>query len=101
MIIGRVHGTVVSTTKSEKLEGLKLLVVMPIDLDTFTEKGQPVVCIDTVGAGEGEVVMCVAGSSARQTAKTENKPADNSIVAIIDHIDWKGKRIFEKFPAEE
>lgn len=101
MVIGRVHGTVVSTTKSDKLEGLKLLVVMPIDLDTFTEKGQPLVCIDTVGAGEGEVVMCVSGSSARQTAKTENRPSDNSIVAIIDHIDWKGKRIFEKFPSEQ
>lgn len=97
MVIGRVRGTVVSTTKSQKLEGLKLLIVVPIDLDTFTEKGQPIVCIDTVGAGEGEVVMCVAGSSARQTAVTENKPADNSIVAIIDHIDLKGKRIFEKF----
>ncbi len=98
MVIGRVHGTVVSTTKSEKLEGLKLLVVMPIDIETFTEKGQPIVCIDTVGAGEGEVVMSVAGSSARQTSKTENRPADSTIVAIIDHIDWKGKRVFEKFP---
>lgn len=100
MIIGRVHGTVVSTTKTERLEGLKLLIVKPIDLDTFTEKGQPVVCIDTVGAGEGEVVMCVSGSSSRQTAKTDGKPSDNAIVAIIDHIDWMGNRIFEKFPSE-
>jgi len=97
MVIGRVHGTVVSTTKSEKLEGLKLLVVMPIEIDTFKEKGQPIVCVDSVGAGEGEVVICVAGSSARQTAITDNKPVDNTIVAILDHVDWKGKRVYEKY----
>lgn len=101
MVIGRVHGTVVSTTKCQKLDGMKLLVVMPIDLDTFTEKGQPIVAVDVVGAGEGEVVMCVSGSSARQTDRTDGRPIDGSIVAIIDHIDWKGKRIFEKFPTKE
>ena len=101
MIIGRVHGTVVSTTKSEKLEGLKLLIVMPIDIEGFVEKGLPLVCIDSIGAGEGEVVMCVAGSSARQTVITDNKPVDNTIVAILDHVDWKGVRVYEKFPTKE
>lgn len=100
MVIGRVRGTVVSTEKSPKLSGLKLFVVIPIDLDSFEEKGMPMVCIDTVGAGEGEVVMCVAGSSARQTERTKDMPCDNGIVAIIDHIDLRGKRIYEKFPKE-
>ena len=60
MQIARVKGSVVSTHKTEKLKGLKLLVVAPIDLATFEEKGQPVVAIDTVGAGMGEVVMPVS-----------------------------------------
>lgn len=97
MQICRVKGTVVSTNKSEKMKGLKLLLVKPIDIETFKEKGSLVVAIDTVDAGEGEIVMTVGGSSSRQTAVTENKPCDQSIIAVIDSIDLEGKRIFEKF----
>jgi ethanolamine utilization protein EutN/carbon dioxide concentrating mechanism protein CcmL len=96
MQIARVIGTVVSTNKSEKLNGLKLLLTRAIDLDSFQEKGAPVVSIDAVGAGEGEVVMLVGGSSSRQTSITENKPADSTIIAIIDYIDMNQKRIFDK-----
>jgi ethanolamine utilization protein EutN/carbon dioxide concentrating mechanism protein CcmL len=101
MVLGRVKGTVVSTTKSEKLSGYKLLVVTPIDIDTFEEKGAPVVSVDTVGAGEGEVVLLVAGSSSRQTALTENRPVDNAIVAVVDSVNLKGKRIYEKFSGND
>jgi microcompartment protein CcmK/EutM len=96
MLVGKVKGNVVSTNKSEKLHGLKLLIIVPVDLDTMQEKGAPVVAIDAVGAGEGEIVMCCSGSSSRQTSFTENKPSDLAIVAIIDSIDLEGKRIFEK-----
>lgn len=96
MQIARVVGTVVSTTKSDKLTGLKMLLVKPIDIETFEEKGGILVAFDAVGAGEGEVVMIVSGSSSRQTALTENKPSDTAIIAIIDYIDLKGKRIFSK-----
>ncbi len=97
MQIARVKGTVVSTNKSDKLMGLKLLVVKPIDLSTMEEKGSLLVAIDAVGAGEGEVVMTVGGSSSRQTAMTDGKPVDCSIIAIIDHIDIEKKRVFDKF----
>ena len=97
MQIARVKGNVVSTNKAEKMLGMKLLVVKPIDLDTMEEKGALVVAVDAVGAGEGEVVMLVGGSSSRQTANTDNKPVDMAIVAIIDHIDIQDKRVFEKF----
>lgn len=97
MQIARVRGNVVSTNKTEKLLGLKLLIVMPIDLSTFEEKGTPIVAIDTVGAGVGEVVMLCSGSSSRQTALTENKPSDMAIVAIIDSIELNGNIIFRKF----
>lgn len=96
MQIGRVVGTVVSTSKSENLDGLKMLLVKPIDLETFQEKGSVVVAFDTVGAGEGEVVMIVSGSSSRQTELTENRPSDTAIIAIIDYIDLGNKRIFSK-----
>lgn len=100
MILARVHGTVISTTKSDRLEGLKLLLVVPIEISSFEEKGQPLVAIDTVGAGDGEVVMCVGGSSSRQTSLTDGKPADLSIIGIIDSVELKGEIIFEKFKNE-
>jgi len=100
MQLARVKGTVVSTNKAEKLKGLKLLIVKPIDLETFEEKGGMVVAIDAVGAGEGEVVMCVGGSSSRQTTITEGKPVDQSIIAIIDSVDIDGAKVFEKFKHE-
>ena len=94
MQLARVKGTVVSTNKAEKLNGLKLQLIKPIDIETWQEKGGLLVAID---AGEGEVVMVVSGSSSRQTAVTEGKPVDLSIVAIIDSVDVNGSRIFEKF----
>ena len=97
MILARVRGNVVSTNKSDKLKGLKLLIVIPIDIDTFQEKGAPLVAIDTVGAGEGEVVMCVSGSSSRQTAQTDGKPSDLAITAIIDSVELRGKIVFRKY----
>ena len=96
MQIARVVGTVVRTSKSEKLTGLKMLLVKPIDLETFQEKGSILVAFDAVGAGEGEVVMIVSGSSSRQTEVTENRPSDTAIIAIIDYIDLYNKRIFSK-----
>ena len=101
MLICRVVGTVVSTNKVEKLSGMKLLVARAIDLDTFSETGSLLVCVDTVGAGSGEVVMTVSGSSSRQTSITDEKPVDCSIVAIIDHIDIGDKRIFDKAKSVE
>jgi ethanolamine utilization protein EutN/carbon dioxide concentrating mechanism protein CcmL len=100
MQVGIVRGSVVSTNKAEKLQGLKLLIVKPINIESFEEKGDYFVAIDAVGAGEGEVVICVGGSSSRQTSVTENKPVDQSIVAILDSIDIGGKRVFEKFKNE-
>ena len=97
MQIARVNGTVVSTNKTERLNGLKLLLVKPIDIETFEEKGNIVVAIDAIGAGEGEVVMCVGGSSSRLTSVTEGKPVDQTIIAIIDSVDLGSARIFEKY----
>lgn len=96
MQLARVCGQVVSTKKATKLEGFKILIVQPIDLDTFEEKGSPIVSLDTIGAGEGELVMVVNGSSARATELTDGKPTDNSIVAIIDTVDIDGKCVFQK-----
>lgn len=96
MILGRVIGTVVSTCKDEKLIGKKLLIVQPLQIRDLKQKGDPVVAVDTVGAGESEVVLMVAGSSARQTDKTDKIPVDAAIMAIVDSVELAGKLVFSK-----
>lgn len=95
MIFARVVGTVVSTNKEPKLVGKKLLLVQPVEADGKA-KGGPLVSVDAVGAGEGEFVLLVQGSSARQTAATEGNPVDCTIVAIVDTVEQGGKAVFEK-----
>ena len=83
MQLARVVGSVVSTRKEDSIQGLKLLVVRPIDEDG-TEFGNAIVSADAVGAGPDEVVLIAAGSSARQTAVTDKRPVDSVILAIVD-----------------
>ncbi len=97
MIVARVKGNVVSTNKSEKMMGMKLLIVQKIDIETQQETNNTMVAVDTVGAGVGETVMCVTGSSSRQTAVTEAKPVDVAIIGIIDSIELMGELVFEKY----
>lgn len=95
MQLGKVVGTVVSTRKDEKLEGLKLQIVKFINLDgSFT--GSLVIAVDSVGAGIGEVVLVAAGSSARQTDVTKDKPVDTVIMAIVDILEVNGETLYVK-----
>ena len=96
MIVARVIGTVVCTHKDVRLEGHSLLVVEAISMTTHQSEGKPLVAIDTVGAGRGEVVLVVTGSSARQTTATSGTPVDAVIMGIVDCIDLDGQRVFER-----
>lgn len=97
MILAIVKGNVVSTTKSEKLTGSKLLVVEEWNADTLKTSGRPLVALDLVGAGPGELVMCVSGSSARQTEETEKRPVDMAIVGIVDSVELNGGNQYSKY----
>ena len=95
MLIARVVGNVVCTRKDEKLVGTKLMLVQPVDL-AGVPKGNPMVASDSVGSGEGELVLIVQGSSARQTRQTEGNPVDCTIFAVVDYVEKEGKIIFSK-----
>ena len=86
MFLGRVIGTVWSTKKDEQLVGAKFLIVQELDLD-LKEKNRIVVAVDSVGAGDGEVVLVASGSSSRMTTFTKDKPVDAVIMAIVDKLD--------------
>ncbi|MDP4161821.1 MAG: EutN/CcmL family microcompartment protein [Bacillota bacterium] len=96
MIIAKVVGSIVSTTKAEKLRGKKLLIVQPLDMKSIEDDGKPLVAIDTVGSGEGEVVLVVSGSSARQTEITNGVPVDAAIIGVVDQIEIEGSLTFNK-----
>lgn len=89
MLLAKVVGTVVSTRKEPRIEGLKLLVCKAVDLEG-KETGAYVVAADAVQAGIGDVVMYATGSSARQTKATENRPIDAVIMAIVDTWEVDG-----------
>jgi ethanolamine utilization protein EutN len=90
MFLGRVIGTVWSTKKDENLVGAKFLIVREVTLD-LKEKDRFVVAVDSVGAGEGEVVLVATGSSSRMTSFTKDKPVDAVIMGIVDKLDVSEK----------
>lgn len=95
MQIARIIGSAVATVKDPKLTGLKLLVAQKATPDDKVY-GDPFLVADTVGAGEGELVILVEGSSARRTLKTTDAPVDAVIIGILDSIEVEGRQAFVK-----
>ena len=86
MQIARVVGTVVSTQKNRKLEGAKLLLVQPLDLDD-TPRGTELIAIDSVGAGVGEkVLVVIEGKAAGDALGKKGAAVDAAIIGIIDAV---------------
>jgi ethanolamine utilization protein EutN len=86
MWVGKIIGTLVATPKDESLTGSKLLIVQPLDFGGGNA-GAPLVAVDTIGAGTGETVLVVEGSSARHVHGKPNSAVDAAIVGIIDTIE--------------
>lgn len=104
MFLARVTGNVVASHKDASLNGQKLFVVEPLNVkyDDATKKpaslgntGRAIVALDVVGAGEGQLVLIVQGSSARMTEQTKNLPADAVIIGIVDSAEYAGKTFYE------
>ena len=88
MSVAKVIGNIWSTRKEEKLSGLKLLLVQPLNiLDDSCDK-VPIVAADIIGAGVGETVIIVGGSSARSAAGNMDTPVDATVVGIVDDMEF-------------
>jgi ethanolamine utilization protein EutN len=99
MFLARVTGSVVATQKVASMVGHKLLTVEPLRVDPAQKDkligtGRTFVCVDTVGAGQGEMVLIVQGSSARLTPETEKLPVDATIIGIVDTVRVENQTIF-------
>ncbi len=86
MYLGKVIGTVVSTSKNENLVGMKLLVVAMLDAHK-NPTGVTEIAVDSVGAGTGEIVIVCKGSSARTVFGNGAAPVDSAIVGIVDTVE--------------
>lgn len=105
MFLAKVTGSLVATQKVGSMVGKKLLVVEPYRIDPQTRSelkstGRTLVAVDTVGAGEGELVLVTQGSSARLTPETKNLPVDTVIIGIVDSVHVEQKCIYRKQPEQ-
>jgi len=91
MFIAKVTGSLVATQKVSSMVGQKLLIVEPYRIDEADRShlkttGRTFVAVDTVGAGNGDYVLIVQGSSARLTPETKQLPVDATIIGIVDTV---------------
>ena len=100
MFLARVTGSVIATQKLASMTGQKLLVVEPLRVDPksraeLVSTQRSFIAVDTVGAGAGQLVLIVQGSSARMAPELEKMPIDTAIVGIVDEVSVEGKSIFK------
>lgn len=99
MFLGRITGSLISTQKVDSMVGQKLLIVEPLrvnerDQSDLQPTGRSFVVVDPVGVGEGEVVLCVQGSSARFTPETKHLPIDAAVIGIVDQVQVGSNTVF-------
>ncbi|WP_432800248.1 EutN/CcmL family microcompartment protein [Poriferisphaera sp. WC338] len=105
MFLGRVQGHIVATAKDPAISGQKLLMIEPLKVDYvgnggqdgkangFSATGRAIVAMDMIGAGEGQLVLIVQGSSARMADGCNKLPTDAVVVGIVDEAVVMGKKI--------
>ncbi|GMU85609.1 MAG: hypothetical protein AMXMBFR48_08510 [Ignavibacteriales bacterium] len=86
LYLAKVIGNIWATKKYPALEGFKLMIIQPVDSDE-NPKGEPLIAVDTSGAGPGEKVLYVTASEAVIPLPVDMAPVDASIVGIIDSIN--------------
>lgn len=89
MILGQVVGSVVATIKEGNITGLKLLIVAGLSPSGEANRFE-FIAADTVGAGVGDKVLVVTGSSARFTDATRDSAVDATIIGVVDRVDYSG-----------
>ncbi len=87
MITGTVIGNVWATRKDVRLDGLRLLIIEPIDYANTGRTVATIVAADPIGAGIGEIVLVVSGSSARAAVGDTSLPVDATVVGIVDGVE--------------
>lgn len=85
MFLGKIIGTVVASEKYKGLEGIKLLVVQPLNRNKKAV-GEPIVAVDTQQAGPGDIVFMEDGREAAYTLPVQFVPVEAAVVGIVDQV---------------
>lgn len=88
MFLGKVIGNIWATKKDRSLKNMKLMFVQPINAG-LENTGEPIIAVDTVGAGPGETIFYITASEAVIPLPVDMAPVDASIVGIVDSIHWE------------
>jgi ethanolamine utilization protein EutN len=86
MKLGKVIGNVVSTIKHESFEGIKLLLVQPID-EKFKSTGDPIVAFDMISSSEGQIIFYETSKEAGRVLENKFNPCDAAIMGIVDSLN--------------
>lgn len=86
MFLGKIIGNVWATKKYPELKNLKLMFVQPMNAE-FEKTGDPIVAVDTVGSGPGEVIYYITASESVIPLPVDMAPVDASIVGVVDSIN--------------
>ena len=86
MFLGKVIGNIWATRKHESLNNFKLMIVQPLNAE-FEKTGDPIIAVDTVGSGPGEIIYYVTASEAVIPLPVDSAPVDASIVGIVDTVN--------------
>jgi microcompartment protein CcmK/EutM len=91
MRLGKVIGRVVSTVKVESFEGIKLMLVQPLD-EKLEISGDPIVAFDTIQSGVGDLIYFETSKEAGRVLETTMNPCDAAIVGIVDNLSVEGAK---------
>lgn len=99
MLIARVEGSVVATKKNDKMTGRRMVLVRPFVVSepgaqSFKPASTTLVAYDALGAGTGELVLVVQGSSARLAAPDKDTPVDAVVIGIVDSVDCGKNKLY-------
>ena len=86
MFLGRIDGTVWATVKEERLKGIQLYIMQPID-EHENPQGESMIVVDTIGAGEGDLVYWVNSTEASLVVEDPFVPSEASVVGLVDRLD--------------
>lgn len=90
MLVGKVVGNIWATRKEEGLKGLKFLIVKPGLNDRENLGREPIIVVDRLGAGVGDMVMVTQGSTATVGGEKQ-VPVDARVIGIIDSVDLEAE----------
>ena len=91
MILARVLGNIVATQKNRRYDETRILLVQPVEPDGATPRGTSMLALDSVDAGEGDLVLLIQDGWSASTAATGTPGAaiDSAIIGVVDTIEWE------------